>query len=33
MFNLDLTRDYPEEANRYNLVNLVLHDSMNLLKV
>ena len=33
MFNLGLTRDYPEEANRYNLVDLVLHDSMNLLKV
>ena len=33
MFNLGLTRDYPEEANQYNLVDLVLHDSMNLLKV
>ena len=33
MFNLGLTRDYPEEANRENLVDLVLHDSMNLLKV
>lgn len=33
MFNLGLTRDYPEEGNRYNLVDLVLHDSRNLLKV
>ena len=26
MVNLGLTRDYPEVANRYNLVDLVLHD-------